>query len=46
MIKALSWLEDQGCKTIRVAIAEGNEDALDFYRQFGFSERLIVMQKG
>jgi ribosomal protein S18 acetylase RimI-like enzyme len=46
MTKALSWLDEQGCKTIKVAIAEGNERALDFYRQFGFSERLIMMQKG
>jgi hypothetical protein len=28
-----------------VSIAAGNEDVLDFYRKFGFAERLIVMQK-
>jgi len=45
MSLALKWLEQQNCETIRVSVAEGNEDALDFYRRFGFAERLIVMQR-
>ncbi len=45
MSLALEWLEQQNCETIRVSIAEGNEDVLDFYRSFGFAERLIVMQR-
>jgi ribosomal protein S18 acetylase RimI-like enzyme len=45
MTRALKWLEEQNCKTIRVSIAEGNESALNFYRKFGFAERLIVMQR-
>jgi ribosomal protein S18 acetylase RimI-like enzyme len=42
---ALKWLEVQKCETIKVSIAEGNENVLGFYRRFGFAERLIVMQK-
>ena len=42
---ALKWLEAQKCDTIKVSIAEGNENVLGFYRRFGFAERLIVMQK-
>jgi ribosomal protein S18 acetylase RimI-like enzyme len=42
---ALQWLEQENCETIRVAIAEGNENVLDFYRRFGFAERFIVMQR-
>lgn len=42
---ALKWLEAQKCETIRVSIAEGNENVLGFYRRFGFAERLLVMQK-
>ena len=42
---ALKWFENQGCETISVAIAEGNEASMDFYRRFGFAERLTVMQK-
>jgi ribosomal protein S18 acetylase RimI-like enzyme len=45
MTFALKWLEEQNCETIRVSIAEGNENVLDFYRRFGFAERLIVMQR-
>jgi len=42
---ALAWLEKQECEAIRVSIARGNEDVLDFYRRFGFAERAVVMQK-
>lgn len=42
---ALQWLQNQGCETIRVGIAEGNEAATGFYRRFGFAERMIVMQR-
>jgi diamine N-acetyltransferase len=44
MSLALKWLEEQKCETVRVSIAEGNESAIDFYRRFGFAERLTVMQ--
>ncbi len=42
--QALVWLQQQHCQSIRVSIAEGNEEALEFYRKFGFRERYIVMQ--
>ncbi|HAG08945.1 MAG TPA: GNAT family N-acetyltransferase [Desulfotomaculum sp.] len=45
MSLALEWLEGQKCETVRVSIAEGNENVLGFYRRFGFAERFIVMQK-
>lgn len=45
MSLSLKWLEQQNCETIRVSIAEGNENVLDFYRKFGFADRLIVMQR-
>ena len=38
MFFALGWLEGQECDGIRVAIAEGNEHVLDFYKRFGFFE--------
>ena len=43
MRNALEWLMPRAA-TIRVAVAEGNEAALGFYRRFGFAERLTVMQ--
>jgi ribosomal protein S18 acetylase RimI-like enzyme len=45
MSLAMEWLKGETCDAVMVAVAEGNEDVLDFYRQFGFAERLIVMQK-
>ncbi len=45
MTFGLNWLEEHDCETIRVSIAEGNQDVLDFYRKFGFAERMIVMQR-
>jgi diamine N-acetyltransferase len=44
MSLALKWLEEQKCEAMKVSIAEGNKSALDFYRRFGFAERLVVMQ--
>jgi hypothetical protein len=44
MSLALKWLEKQKREILRVSIAEGIESVLDFYRRFGFAERLLVMQ--
>lgn len=44
MEAALIWLKEKGGQSIKVSIAEGNESALDFYRKFGFKERLVTMQ--
>ncbi len=45
MSLALEWIKQQACGTTTLSVAEGNEEVLGFYRRFGFSERLIVMQK-
>jgi diamine N-acetyltransferase len=45
MSLALKWVEEQKCETINVSVVIGNENVLDFYRRFGFLERLVVMQK-
>jgi ribosomal protein S18 acetylase RimI-like enzyme len=45
LTRALSWLKSQGCDSIRVSIAKGNENVLDFYKKFGFAERLTLMQR-
>jgi ribosomal protein S18 acetylase RimI-like enzyme len=42
---ALKWLEDQECEAIRVSVVVGNERVIDFYRRFGFAERIVVMQR-
>ncbi len=44
MSLALKWLQRHSCQILKVSIAEGNEDAMGFYRRFGFAEKFIVMQ--
>ena len=45
MNEALTWLDRHHCKDVRVSVSIGNEAVLDFYRQFGFEERLLVLQR-
>lgn len=45
MSLALKWLEQQSCETVRLSVAEGNEDVLDFYKRFGFAKRFTVVEK-
>jgi len=42
--RALEWLNMMGCTEIRVAVAEGNEEAIPFYQRLGFQERFRVLQ--
>ena len=44
MAQSLDWLKAQGCTQIHIVVAAGNKSVLDFYRQFGFEERFVVMQ--
>ena len=41
---SLDWLRAKQCETIHIYVAEGNESALDFYKQFGFLKRFVVLQ--
>lgn len=45
MERALDWLEHFHCKSIRVAIAEGNESVMPFYERYGFKTRFVVLQR-
>ncbi|MDG5816238.1 GNAT family N-acetyltransferase [Chitinispirillales bacterium ANBcel5] len=44
MSTALSWLRELPLSSIQVYVAEGNEEALGFYRKFGFKDRFHVLQ--
>lgn len=41
---AVNWLSAQSAETIRVYVAEGNEQALPFYESLGFKPRFHVLQ--
>lgn len=45
MCKALAWLESEKAVKKVIGIAEGNEQILAFYKQYGFRERKIVMEQ-
>ena len=44
---ALTWLSENGCPTVTVGVADGNEETIGFYRRFGFYPRMtILMRRG
>lgn len=42
---ALAWLDEHGSVRNRVSVADGNEEALDFYRKFDFYPRMTVLEQ-
>ena len=45
MERALDWLSGTGCAKVRISVAQGNEQALDFYETFGFKLRFLVLEQ-
>ena len=45
MERTLTWLDAGGSVRNRVSVADGNEGAFGFYRKFGFSPRLTVLEQ-
>jgi ribosomal protein S18 acetylase RimI-like enzyme len=45
MLRALEWLDLLGCEKKTLSVVYGNEKALDFYREFGFYPRRIVLEQ-
>jgi diamine N-acetyltransferase len=43
--RALAWFDESGSVRNRVSVSEGNEAAWDFYKKFGFSPRLTVLEQ-
>jgi ribosomal protein S18 acetylase RimI-like enzyme len=44
MKRALSWMDASGVSANRISVAAGNEEVLDFYRQYGFYPRYIILE--
>ena len=44
MERAVSWLQGQNASPLLIAVAEGNENVLPFYRRFGFYPRKLLLQ--
>lgn len=45
LARALEWLDANGSVRNRVSVAEGNEGSFPFYRKFGFSPRMTVLEQ-
>jgi diamine N-acetyltransferase len=43
--RALVWLESAGATSKVVTVACANEEALAFYKRFGFQPRMVLMQQ-
>lgn len=42
--RSLSWLKSLNCKKIYVAVAQGHEYVIPFYKKFGLHPRLTVLE--
>ncbi|MDP4147225.1 MAG: GNAT family N-acetyltransferase, partial [Bacillota bacterium] len=45
MKRALEWLDSNNVKGKKIAVAEGNEGVLDFYKRYGFYKRQMILQQ-
>ena len=43
--RALAWMDASGGRRKRVSVGEGNEEAWQFYRKFGFYPRMTVLEQ-
>jgi len=41
---SIKWLNQNNCKKILVAVAEGHESVFDYYKKFGFYPRMTYLQ--
>lgn len=42
---ALEWLNSNEVKTKIIGVAEGNENALGFYKRYGFYKRRVILEQ-
>ncbi|PRR78114.1 Protease synthase and sporulation negative regulatory protein PAI 1 [Clostridium liquoris] len=45
MNRALDWLNSRQVKTKIIAVAEGNENVLEFYKRYGFYKRRVILEQ-
>jgi ribosomal protein S18 acetylase RimI-like enzyme len=45
MERALDWMDKHGVKRKMLSIGAGNEEVVDFYRNFNFEVRSIIMEQ-
>lgn len=45
MKRALAWMEKEKVRKVNIAVSVGNEDALPFYRSYGFFPKHILLEQ-
>ncbi|SCG86695.1 GNAT family N-acetyltransferase [Methanobacterium congolense] len=45
MERALEWMDENHVKKRRILVANGNEEALEFYERYGFYHRATVLEQ-
>ena len=45
MTRGLEWLNTNNVKTKIIAVAEGNEKVLEFYKKYNFYKRRVVLEQ-
>jgi ribosomal protein S18 acetylase RimI-like enzyme len=45
MERALEWMDENHVKKRRILVANGNEEALEFYARYGFYHRATVLEQ-
>lgn len=43
--RGLEWLNNNNVKSKIIAVAEGNEKVLEFYKKYNFYKRIIILQE-
>ena len=43
--RALEWLNSNNVKSKIIAVAEGNEAVLEFYKKYNFNKRIVILQE-
>ncbi|WJI09625.1 GNAT family N-acetyltransferase [Methanobacterium sp. CWC-01] len=45
MKRSLEWMDEKGAKAKKILVTTGNQDALLFYRRYGFRLRRVVLEQ-
>ncbi|SCZ09963.1 GNAT family N-acetyltransferase [Alkaliphilus peptidifermentans] len=42
---AINWLNENNVRTKKIAVAEGNEGVVEFYKRYGFYPRMMILEE-
>jgi diamine N-acetyltransferase len=45
MKRSLEWMDENGAESRKILVTAGNQDAVSFYRRYGFRPRRLVLEQ-